>query len=231
MIKAIFFDIDNTLLDFDEYVKFALREGFKEFGYPKYKEEMFETFTSINGGLWRDLEKGLLTFEELKKIRFQKVFAGLGFEGDGPAFEDYFRKKLWNHAVFEEGAEDLIKYLYPKYDLYSASNGPYEQQIHRMEIVGLDKFFKDNFISEDIGSQKPSEDFFKEAFRRISKREGKELLPEEAAIVGDSLTSDMTGGKKFGMKTCFYNKKNIEITEKTEIDVVCNSLLELKKAF
>ena len=33
MIKAVLIDVDNTLLDFDKYVKYAMRTGFEKFGF------------------------------------------------------------------------------------------------------------------------------------------------------------------------------------------------------
>ena len=74
MIKAVFIDIDNTLLDFDAYVKDAMRTGFKKYGLPEYKEEMFDTFTTENAKLWHQIEDGTLTFNELIKIRWNKIF-------------------------------------------------------------------------------------------------------------------------------------------------------------
>ena len=48
MIRAVFFDIDNTLLDFDAYVKESMRTGFEKFGLPPFKEEMFAVFLREN---------------------------------------------------------------------------------------------------------------------------------------------------------------------------------------
>ena len=68
MIKVILFDIDNTLLSFDGYVKEAMRSGFEEFDLGVvYDDEAFSVFTRINGELWRLIEKGELDLEGLKR--------------------------------------------------------------------------------------------------------------------------------------------------------------------
>lgn len=72
-MKAIFIDIDNTLLDFDEYVRTTMAEGFAHFGLPAYRPEMYHTFTTENNKLWRRIEEGTLTFEELQKIRWSRI--------------------------------------------------------------------------------------------------------------------------------------------------------------
>ena len=48
MIKAVFIDIDDTLLDFDAYVKQTMREGFRHFGLKPYEPSMFSVFERIN---------------------------------------------------------------------------------------------------------------------------------------------------------------------------------------
>lgn len=60
-MKAIFIDIDNTLLDFDAYVRTTMEQGFAHFGLPAYRPEMYHTFTAENNKLWRQIEEGTLT--------------------------------------------------------------------------------------------------------------------------------------------------------------------------
>ena len=55
MIKVILLDIDDTLLDFQGYVKESLREGFREFGLGEYNEGVYTTFTRINTVLWHEI--------------------------------------------------------------------------------------------------------------------------------------------------------------------------------
>lgn len=56
-IKLIFIDIDNTLLDFDEYTKKSLEEGFKKFNISNYNNHVLETFHRENDILWQGLER------------------------------------------------------------------------------------------------------------------------------------------------------------------------------
>lgn len=66
-MKAIFIDIDNTLLDFDAYVRTTMEQGFAHFGLPAYRPEMYHTFTAENNKLWRQIEEGTLTSPSFKK--------------------------------------------------------------------------------------------------------------------------------------------------------------------
>lgn len=205
-MKVICLDIDNTLLSFNEYVKQTMKTGFAEFGLKAYEPYMYELFTEENNKLWRQIEDGTLTFQELEKIRWNKVFEAIGISFDGVVFEKYFREALHESAIPEEGAYELLEYLSQKYIVCAASNGPYEQQIHRLEIANMRKYFDYIFVSEQVGASKPATAFFEYAFREINQDREEPIAPEECLMVGDSLTSDVEGGRRYGMKTCLYRK-------------------------
>ena len=236
MIKAIYIDIDNTLLDFDAYVKESLRSGLKKFGLRPYEDWMYDTFEKVNSGLWLQIEDGSLTFDELQKIRFNKIFEAIGgIDFDGVVFEKYFREFLNESAIPIEGAADMLEYLSEKYILCTASNGPYNQQVHRLEIAGMLKYFRHHFISEKIGFSKPAKEFFDIALAELNAeqkaRGDAEILPSEILIIGDSLTSDMAGGIGSGMKTCWFDRGRKGNTKGKDVDYVVNNLVEIAERF
>ena len=67
MIKVVLFDIDNTLLDFDAYVRNSMKDGFRMFNLGPYEESMFLVFEKINTEMWRRIGESSLTYEELFK--------------------------------------------------------------------------------------------------------------------------------------------------------------------
>ena len=87
MLKVILFDVDNTLLSFDEYVKESMKSGFEKFAIGAYEEEMFSVFNQVNAGLWQKIEKGETDFAQLQKNRWNMIFKRLGITADGEAFE------------------------------------------------------------------------------------------------------------------------------------------------
>ena len=62
------------------------------------------------------------------------------------------------------------------------------------------------FISQRIGASKPSPVFFDAAFREVNEGRGTPITPADAAIIGDSLTSDMAGGRGYGLRTVYYRR-------------------------
>ncbi len=204
MIKAVFLDIDNTLLSFSEYVKESMRDGFERFGLKPYTEDMYPVFERINTHFWEHIEQGELTYEELLKIRWNTIFAELGIDFDGETFEEYFKGYLFSSAVPVPHAMELLEYLHGRYVLCVVSNGPYEQQLNRLRVGGMDGFFEHFFISSQIGASKPDSAFFDHCFAALRKTDLPDLRPEETIIIGDSMTSDITGGAEYGMHTCLY---------------------------
>ena len=233
MIKAVFFDVDNTLLDFDAYVKTAMKDGFEKFHLGTYTPEHYQTFLAVNGELWRRIEKGTLTFEGLLKDRWNEVFKALGISFDGQEFERYFRAALYTSAIPMQGAKEILDYLKGRYALCAASNGPHEQQLNRLKTGGMLEYFDECFISEKVGASKPSKEYFTRCFSWLNesrKKQGKpEILPSETLIVGDSLTSDIDGGIKNGLLTCWLKGEGKGEPGDRKIDYIIHSLAELKQ--
>ncbi len=173
-----------------------MEEGFAHFGLRPYEPWMYDVFHRENNKLWRQIEEGTLTFPELEKIRWSNVFAALDMDFDGPTFERYFRAALHESAIPVAGARELLDALRGRYTLAAASNGPYEQQLHRLALAGMKDCFAYFFISQRIGASKPSPVFFDAAFREVNEGRGTPVSPADAAIIGDSLTSDMAGGRR-----------------------------------
>lgn len=219
-VKVLFLDIDNTLLDFHAAAEESMAHCFQLFGL-QYCPEMFPVFQTENDKIWRRIEKGELTIADLRNVRWQAILGKLGLEADGAAMEDEFKKGLHTSAVPVEGAEEILPYLHGKYRLCAASNGPYEQQIHRLQKAHLLSYFEHCFVSEKMGAEKPSRQFFQRCFDVLPG-----IHPEETMIIGDSLSADIAGGLEMGMKTCWYDK---EKTGKTvSADFVIQDLNELR---
>lgn len=200
MIKAILFDIDNTLLDFDAFVRQCLRKGFDAFLLGKYTDRVYEIFAQTNREMWGQIEAGRMTHEDLMRDRFNRIFAQCGIEFDGPTFETFFREDLFSNAIPVEGAMELLKRLQGQYVLCAASNGPYAQQVNRLRLAGMLPFFSQLFISEKIGVSKPSPEFFTHCLSALG------LSPDEVLMVGDSYQTDIAGAKASGIKTCYLGE-------------------------
>ena len=212
-LKVLFLDIDNTLLDFDAAAEQSMEHCFQVFGLA-YRPEMFSIFNEENGKLWRKIEKRELSVADLRTVRWQTILARLGLEADGAAMEDEFKKALHESAVPVEGAMEILPYLHEKYRLCAASNGPYGQQINRLQKADMLKYFAHCFVSEQMGVEKPSRTFFERCFEKLPG-----VKPEETMMIGDSLTADIAGGKCMGMKTCWYDREKTGYPDRADVTI------------
>ena len=74
MIKAILWDIDGTLLNFEEAEKNAIRACFASHGLGECTDEMLKRYSTINRKYWEALEKGELTKPQVLVGRFREFF-------------------------------------------------------------------------------------------------------------------------------------------------------------
>ena len=99
-MQMIFIDIDNTLLDFDAYIRQTMREGFAHFGLKPYEPYMEAVFHRENGKLWRQIEQGTLTFRELEEIRWNNVFRALNIDFDGQPYSEQHSQQTIHFSGF-----------------------------------------------------------------------------------------------------------------------------------
>ena len=206
MIRTVFLDLDDTLLDFHAAEGIAIRATFDSLGI-RYTDELIARYSEINRACWQRLERGELTRGEVLTERFRILYSELGYTASPEATQRKYEYLLSLSHPFINGAEELLASLSGKYDLYIASNGLASVQDRRIADSGIGRYFKDIFISERLGADKPSPRFFDLAFERIGQKDR-----TEAIIVGDSLTSDILGGMQAGIRTCHFNPKRIKNT-------------------
>lgn len=200
MIRDLFLDLDDTLLDFGEAERHGIIRTLRELGIAP-TEETLALYSRINQQQWERFERGEISREQVLIERFSLLFQALGCTHDPEDAENRYRRYLGIGHWFVPGAEALLSWLAPRFRLYLASNGVADTQYGRLESAGISHFFQEIFISEDTGFHKPEKGYFDYCFARIP-----DFDPAMAMIVGDSLTSDILGGRNAGLRTCWFNR-------------------------
>ncbi len=201
MFEILFLDMDDTILDFKKAEKLALCKTLEGFSLEP-TEEVCARYSAINQLHWERLERKEITREQVILGRFEMLFAEYGIPGDSAQIAGQYTKNLAVGHYFLPGAEDAVKVLSQKYRLFLSSNGTTWVQKSRIQSAGIAQYFENIFISQEIGVNKPDKGFFDGCFARIP-----DFDREKAMIVGDSLTSDILGGKNAGIATCWVNPK------------------------
>lgn len=219
--QVLLIDADETLLDF----KKGELESFKKVitkAIGHFDQKMFEEYEKINQGLWKRFEAQEISKEEVVNGRYAQLFALYQIDFDPQKANDMFIDNLSNCKYLIPNALEILEYLKDKYDLYCVTNGVKKAQFGRLAASGIDKYFKGVFVSEEVGYNKPSRQYFDHVFAKINAKK------EECLIIGDSLSSDIKGGQDYGIDTCWFNFQDKPITD-PKITYVINDLIRLKE--
>jgi putative hydrolase of the HAD superfamily len=224
-VKHVFFDLDDTLWDFEKNSEQVLNVLFNEFNLFSKLNTDFNTFhigyKKVNAELWRAYYQKQIKKEELRNKRFHYTFLEFGYEAYEESLsvsECYLQRSPYG-KILKPNCLTTLDYLKNKYILHIITNGFKEVQHIKMQSSGLNPYFKNVLISEDHGLTKPDTAIF----RLAEKYSG--ATSTECIMIGDNLESDMQGGRNAGWKTIFFgtNSKKNEV-----IDAKISDLSELK---
>jgi 2-haloacid dehalogenase len=189
-------DADNTLFDFHRAERSALFETLQALPGFIYSEQVYAAYHRINEILWRAFENAELDQESLKQVRFHRLLESLGIEGDARQLSRDYLIRLSRKDFLLPHALEVLEALSRKASLLLLTNGLAEVQRGRIARAGVEIFFADIIISEEVGLAKPDPRIFMLAVARLR-------LPAYAILcVGDNPSSDIGGAKQAGLDTC-----------------------------
>lgn len=234
MYKTIIFDLDDTLTDNLENVKYAFKKVL-EYREEVYTEEKFSKFYEIDVKTWSDRAKGLLATpyednrikkaEWLRASRFIKYFGEDNITyNEAVKVNNIYMNGMKEIVIPQEDCYEIIKYLYEKkYKLVIATNGPLIPLESKIEKLGITKFVDTVFSSEEVGYMKPCFEFYEGLFKKANIKSKEEIL-----FIGDDLEKDIKGGIDNNIDVCWCNYKN-EINNEYIVNYEIHKLKELKK--
>lgn len=222
MIKYLLFDADDTLFDFKKCESHAFAQTCRQHGLNNTL--LYDDYLDINRILWAMFELKQITIDELVIERYRQLFTKHGITITPGLFNIQYLSNLGKAAYLLDGADDLCRDLYQsgKYEMYIVTNGVASTQISRFYDSPLRNYFKDIFISEKIGYQKPSVEYFEYVINHSN------IVKDETLIIGDSLTSDIRGGNNAGILTCWYNPDYKTNDTNCKCDYIIHELNELR---
>ncbi|MGN0532261.1 MAG: YjjG family noncanonical pyrimidine nucleotidase [Eubacterium sp.] len=223
MIKYLLWDVDGTLLDFLTAERHSLKKAFVRFGLGECTDEKCRQYSAINIKYWQRLERGEVTKEQVLIGRFEEFLALNGITHVSPReFCQMYEDGLSDVITYIDDSLELLQQLSYDYKQYIVTNGALNVQTKKLAKSGFADVVDDVFISDKIGYEKPSREFFDYVINSIGNPD-----PTEVLIIGDSLTSDMAGGVNYGIHTCWYNPKTLPKPD--TIDYNITNLWDIKE--
>ena len=224
----LFFDLDNTLWDFDLNSYQVLQNLYGDLDLKNKLSVDFDSFHAFykrkNDELWQMYYKQQIQKSELRYKRFHDSFLNFGLDDielSKYLSEEYVRISPYSKAL-KPGTVETLDALSKKHQLHIITNGFKEVQNIKIDNCGLRPYFKEVIISEEHGLTKPNIEIFRLAQNRAS------ATKEECVMIGDNWVSDIEGALGAGWKAVFYHVNEKALFEHKNLQVI-NHLIELKE--
>lgn len=224
--ETILLDLDLTLFDFRASERLAFADCMAAVDAADRQHEIFPRYLQINGALWAGVERGELTPDEAGSRRFEQLFHEFDLTGGDPyELSDLFQHGLGAHGELYPGAAAVLDELAAGARLGLVTNGLSAVQRAKIDRLGLDGWFSAIVISAEVGVAKPDPAMFDLAFEALGSPDR-----TAAVMVGDSLSSDIAGGRAAAIATCWYRPDPATPSPTVAPDHVVASLDELPNA-
>jgi len=219
--KWLLFDLDNTLMDFHEPSVLSFFDLCQNIGLMPNKAT-YKTYKIENNKVWAQYEDGTITSQELRTLRFEYFFKVAKVEYDPWAAHEQYVAGLIKYSKPTDETLAVLTSLQQSHKLAIITNGLKEAQRPRLKNTGLDKFFTEVIVSDEIGVAKPQVEYFDYVINEIGHSQKDELL-----IIGDSLMSDILGGMNSCIDTVWYNPAGLATHSKVSPIYTIADLQEL----
>jgi HAD superfamily hydrolase (TIGR01549 family) len=223
-IKAIFFDLDDTLHDHLHPFSKAFKDSLPGLYEQMDVESLYKKFRDFSDLLWKKYSNQELTLEELRIVRI--VMALEYFHNDitneqASKFQAQYELNLDKLQLFAD-VPALIKALKAKGKLVGIiTNGPVNHQFNKIQSLDLTSFVSRDhiFISDEVGVAKPNKQIFLHVAQKVN------MLPSELLYIGDSWPNDVVAPIEAGWKAVWYNhRKRLPDTGHKPLAVINNLL-------
>jgi len=199
----LFFDLDNTLWDFNanSYDALYIALGKMDLlGRIGTYDDYFAIYYAVNERLWDLYKDNKITKNVLRGLRFEESLEinQTPMPGIGDHLNEAYLAEMPKQLKLVPGAREVLDYLHHRYRMSIITNGFKEVQVDKLIQSGLKKYFDKVFISEEVGAQKPHKKIFEHAVKSMNAPKKKSLM------IGDSWEADIIGARAFGMDQVYY---------------------------
>lgn len=230
-LKAIFFDLDNTLCHYSAGWESAKVHGIRAAYEVLHERHREIDFSSWNTAFQRATEEVSHYWEQpvqkgvpvgLERTGRALGHLGLAIDEEGiSTLTQAFYAAVLEHLQLYPDADAALRLLRPRFTLGIVTNGPTDVQRAKIERLELSRRVDHVLISGELGFAKPDLTIFRRALELAAAE------PEEFLFVGDSPETDIRGAKGAGMWAAWIDRKGLAPSEGESADFVFETLDEL----
>lgn len=204
-LKAILFDLDDTLFDHRHSMLTGLRaiqakyECFASLHIDEFEKQHIKLMNEVH---LDGILKGLMTLDEGRALRFKKAFELYGVDADEKLSYEaagIYRENYISVNGLVEGAYDLLTKLKKKYKIGIITNNLVDEQVRKLKEGKIEHLVDVMLTSEEAGVTKPNPEIFNMLLARLN------VAADEVVMVGDYWNSDIIGAHKLGIKSIWIN--------------------------
>ena len=203
--KHLFFDLDDTLWDFEKNSSLILKEIFVQFELGIKLQTSFINFykeyKGINNQLWSKYYKKEIDKTYLRNHRFNETFKRFNYSNydENLLVTEQYLKRSPQGKILKKDCIETLMYLKQYFQLNIITNGFKEVQDIKIDTCGLRSYFSNIIISEEYNLTKPDEQIFRlaESFSKTTK--------DECIMIGDNLESDIKGALNAGWEAIYFS--------------------------
>ena len=225
-IDHIFFDLDNTLWDFESNSRRVITDLYHEFNLADRcsteVHDFIKEYERINHLLWDKLRKSEISKEQLRSSRFYNSMQSFGhddFELGYRMEEEYVKRSPYQKTLLPGTTETLAR-LNKEYQLHIITNGFKEVQYTKLKNCGLTDYFRQIIISEEVGFSKPDQRIFLHSMKVSGADPGRSLM------IGDDIETDVRGAENSGMRAILF-ERNGESNDRATYGIKINRLEQI----
>jgi YjjG family noncanonical pyrimidine nucleotidase len=202
MIRAVLFDLDDTLFDHRRSARAALEEVHRGHAAKFDFAELERHHGIYLEEMHLEVLAGRIGLDDARRERFRKVFRALGVTldaADVDAVASAYRSGYMTARRALDGAAALLTALRPHARIAIVTNNLLQEQQDKLAHCGLTPLVDVLIASEDVGVSKPDPRIFRIALDRAG------VGAPEAVMVGDAWENDVAGARRAGIRAVWFN--------------------------
>ena len=193
MIKAILFDLDNTLLDFMKMKKSAVNAAVKSMIFSGLNVKQKEAVQDI----YNIYEEYGYEYQEVFDLFLKNTIGKVNYKILATGIISYKKAKENSLMLYKNVDKTLLQLTKMGLKIGVISDAPSREAWIRICLMNLEHVFDTVVTLHNKGIHKPSPEPFKQAMKDL------DVLPNETIMVGDWPERDIKGASQVGMKTAF----------------------------
>jgi putative hydrolase of the HAD superfamily len=192
-IKAVLFDLDNTIVDFCKFKKMAIESAVSamiDSGLNIPRQKIMDTLDKI-------YKKHGIEYQNVFDDLLKKLISNINPKILASGIVAYRKVKNAYLNPYPSVIPTLVELIKRGYKTGIISDAPRLQVWTRLCDMQLQHFFDVVICFEDSGARKPSILPFKVAIEKLK------VKPGEVLMVGDMIERDVLGAQQLGIMTAF----------------------------